>query len=243
MIALARQEVDAQALGDGAIALALQALRVTPQPIIGVVQTEAVYRGVRIEVQIMPFNGLIDINQAPAPLLQRLFTVAGGLTPDAAQALAQTVIQVRQQPDRRGRAQPFETEEDLLRVPGIDYDLYARLAGLLTADIRGSGRVNPLAAPMDVLVVLADGNIAQAQKIAAARDAGQVAIDTSALDARMLAIQPSRRLRVLARVPLADSGFMRVVRDIELDARTPTGAPWLIFRAITAVEPVNRNHR
>lgn len=241
-ITLARQEVEAQALGDAAIQIALQALRANQQPLARAILVDIGYRGVVMQVQLMPLNGLIDINTASQPLLQRLFAVAGGLAPDAAQALAQTVMQVRQQRDARGGPQRFEAEEDLLRVPGIDYDLYARLAGLLTADLRGSGRVNPLAAPVEVLTVLAGGDAAQAAQIAAARDAGQAGVDTSALDGSLLETSASRRLRVQARVPLADGGFMRVSRSVDLDARTPDGAPWLTFRTAAGLEPVNRNN-
>ena len=241
-ITLARQEVEAQALGDAAIQIALQALRANQQPLARAILVNIGYRGVVMQVQLMPLNGLIDINTASQPLLQRLFAVAGGLAPEAAQALAQTVMQVRQQRDARGGPQRFEAEEDLLRVPGIDYDLYARLAGLLTADLRGSGRVNPLAAPVEVLTVLAGGDAAQAAQIAAARDAGQAGVDTSALDGSLLETSASRRLRVQARVPLADGGFTRVSRSVDLDARTPDGAPWLTFRTAAGLEPVNRNN-
>ena len=148
MMSLSRQSVEAQALGDGAIQIALQSIVASNQRITQWAQTEIIYRGVSIEVQAIPLNGLIDINSASLPLLAGLFSVAGGLSPDTAQAASQAVVQARETPDARGARQRFEAEEDLLRVPGIDYDLYARLAPLLTADVRGSGPVNPLAAPV-----------------------------------------------------------------------------------------------
>ncbi len=243
VLSLARQEVEAQALGDAAIQIALQALRANPQSMMRAIQADISYRGVTMAVELMPLNGLIDVNTASLPLLQRLFVVAGGLAPDVALAQAQAVVQVRQQPGARGGPQRFEAEEDLLRVPGIDYDLYARLAPLLTADLRGSGRVNPLAAPVGVLAVLTGGNTAQAAQIVAARDAGQAGVDTSALDGSLLETSASRRLRVQARVPLGDGGFMRVSRSVDLDARPLDGAPWLTFRTASALESVNRNHR
>ena len=67
-------------------------------------------------------------------------------------------------------------------------------------------------------------------------------MDTSALDGSLLETSASRRLRVQARVPLADGGFMRVSRSVDLDARTPDGAPWLTFRTAAGLEPVNRNN-
>lgn len=241
-MAKARQEVEAQALGDGAIQIALQAVIASNQPIRGMEQTEVTYRGAVMQVQVMPLNGLIDINAAGLPLLERLFTVAGGVPPDAAQALAQSVVQMRGQRDARGAPQRFEAEEDLLRVPGIEYDLYARLSTLLTADVRGSGRVNPMAAPVEVLAVLAGGNIGVAMQIASSREAGQIGVDTSALDGSLLDTSTVRLFRVQARVPMADGSFVRVSRSVDLNARARDGAPWHTFRTSTDVEPVHRKN-
>lgn len=232
----ARQQVEAEALGDGAIQMALQAIVANNQPLVRMASTEIAYRGVNMQVQIMPLNGLIDINMAGLPLLERLLVVAGGLPADAAQATAQAIVQMRERRDARGGGQRFEAEEDLLRVPEVDYDLYARLENLLTADLRGSGRVNPLAAPIDVLAVLAAGNTASATQIASARDAGQAGVDTTALDGSLLDASVSRRIRVQARVPLADGGFVRVSRNVDLDARTLNGAPWHTFRTSVRLE-------
>ena len=233
----ARQQVEAQALGDGAIQIALQGLVARNQPLASTSAANIAYRGVPIEVEAMPLNGLIDINTAGVPLLQRLLSVAGGLSAEAAQATAQAIVQTRERRDARGGPQRFEAEEDLLRVPDVDYDLYARLDGLLTADLQGSGRVNPLAAPFEVLAVLANGDTAVAQRIAAARDAGQVGVDTSALDGSLLESSASRRIRVQARVPLVDGGYVRVSRNVDINARTPNGAPWHTFRMTVRLEP------
>ena len=242
MLLAARQEIEAQALGDGAIQIALQALAASNQPIRQMTESNITYRGAVMQIQVMPLNGLIDINAAGLPLLERLFTVAGGVPPDAAQALAQSVVQMRGQRDARGAPQRFEAEEDLLRVPGIEYDLYARLSTLLTADVRGSGRVNPMAAPVEVLAVLAGGNIGVAMQIASSREAGQIGVDTSALDGSLLDTSTVRLFRVQARVPMADGSFVRVSRSVDLNARARDGAPWHTFRTSTDVEPVHRKN-
>lgn len=240
LMSLSRQSVQAQAMGDAALSLALQALAANNQPVTGWMQSQFVYRGVPIQVEVMPLNGFIDINGAPGPLLEKLFLVAGGLPPAAAQAAAQAVIQVRNTPDSRGGRQRFEAEEDLLRVPGIDYDLYARLAGLLTTDIRGSGRVNPGAAPIEVLAVLTGGDVNAARQIASRRSPGQLGIDTSTFDAALIDTSMVRQLRIQARVPMADGSFIRVIRNVEPNARVPDGAPWYTFRTFRSVEPVQR---
>ena len=242
MLLAARQEIEAQALGDGAIQIALQALAASNQPIRQMTESNITYRGAVMQIQVMPLNGLIDINGAGAPLLERLFTVAGGLPAGAAQAAAQAVVQERERRDAKGTPQRFEAEEDLLRVPGIDYDLYARLAPLLTADIRGSGRVNPMAAPVEVLTVLASGNAALAAQIASRRESGQVGVDTSALDVSLTDTAVARRVRVRAQVPMASGAVAYVSRSIDFTARTPDGAPWQTFRTSTGIEPVHRTN-
>lgn len=240
VIAQARQELEAQALGDGAIQMALQSIVAGQYPLDRMTLADISFHGVPMQVQIMPLNGLVDINMAGLPLLERLFVVAGGLPADVAQLTAKGVVQTREQRDARGAAQRFLAEEDLLRVPGVDYDLYAKVEDLLTADLRGSGRVNPLAAPLGVLAVLAGGNTAVAAQISTARDAGQVGVDTSALDGSLLDASASRRIRVQARVPLMDGGYVRVSRSVDFDARPPSGEPWQTFRMSSRLEPVNR---
>ncbi len=242
MMTQARQQVEAQALGDGAIQIALQAIVASNQPVRQVVQTEITYRGVAMRVQIMPLNGLIDINAAGLPLLERLFAIAGGLPSDAAQAMAQAVVQARERRDERGRSQRFEAEEDLLRVPGIGYDLYARLSALLTADLSGSGRVNPMAAPVDVLTVLAGGNTGLALQIATSRESGQVGVNVSALDGSLLDTSITRLVRAQALVRMADGSIVRISRSVDFNASTRDGAPWHTLRTSTDVEPANRKN-
>ncbi len=241
MMALARQNVQAQALGDAAIQLALQAIVANNAPINRMLQSEIRYGGVAIQVRAMPLNGLIDINSAPVPLLARVYAIAGGVPSGQADALAQATVQFREQRGAAGLQERFEAEEDLLRVPGVDYSLYARLFPLVTADLRGRGLVNPLAAPVEVLTVLAGGNAAAASAIAAKRDAGEPGVDTSALDSAFLDSSSVRRIRMEARVPMPDGTWLRVSRSVDLTARARDGAPWYSFRTGSSVEPVVRN--
>ena len=235
-IAAARQQVQAQALGDAAIELALQSLVASRQPLARILVDELTYQGVVIQVQLVPLNGLIDLNTASQPLLQQLFAVAGGLAPDAAESLAQTLVQWRQQRDASRALQRLSAVQDLLRVPGFDYDLYARLAPLLTVDARGSGRVNPMAAPFPVLRVLAGGDASAARQIAQTRAADPASVDTSMLAPSLVEASGSRQLRAMARVPVPEGGSVEVQRDIDLSARSPEGAPWHTFNAVTRID-------
>lgn len=235
-----RQSVLGQAAGDAAIALALQELAAKPTPVARTVTAEFSYHGVKIPVTVVPLNGLIDINSAPVPLLSRLYEVAGGLSQDAAQALAQSTVDVRSKVGTTNQADRFEAVEDLLRVPGVDYDLYARLSPLMTVYVRAGGRVNPMAAPLEVLTVLANGDVSVANRIAQERDSGIEGIDTTALDPAYTAVSSVRRYRVEAKVPLADGVPLRVVRIIDLGRSSRDGLPWRTLHTERSFEPLSR---
>ena len=240
-LTLARQSVEGMALGDAAIQLVLQEMVSRPaNPVTGLVQLQTVYHGVTMEVQVVPLNGLIDLNKAPEALLASLYAVAGGLPAESAFALAHSTVQVREQRDARGAQKRFEAPEDLLQIQGVDYPLYARLSGLVTADLNGTGKVSPLAAPLGVLTVLAAGNVEVASRIAQERAAGAVAVDTTALDAAFVQNTSVRRFRLQARVPLADGAWLNVSRSVDLNARARDGVPWHTFHTSHGIDPVPR---
>lgn len=241
IVASVRQGVVAQATGDAVIALALWEISGTEVPVARVRHADIAYRGMTVPVSVMPLNGLIDINTAPLALLARLYEVAGGLSAEAAQALAQTTVEVRTKPGPTNQPQRFEANEDLLQVPGVDYDLYARLSPLLTVYARASGgRVNPLAAPLDVLTVLANGNLAVAGRIAQERDQGAEGVDTTSLEASFVSVSPTRRYRVSALVPLPDGAEMRISRTVDLGFSSRDGLPWRTLHTERSFEPMSR---
>lgn len=238
---LQRQRTVAGAVGDGAIQLALRELTLRTEPLLRTMTVELPYQGVPVQIEVMPLNGLIDINSAPAPLLSKLFAVAGGV-PGLADQLAQAVVQQRSSPGPGGAVERFDAPEDLLRVPGIDYELYAKIAALVTADLRGSGKINPLAAPPGVLNVLSGGNAGTAERIQAARAAGDAGIDTSSLDTAFVDQSPIRRFRVRARVPLADGGWAIVSRHVDMTVRRADGLPWRTFYSSQGFEALPRKN-
>ena len=243
IMSLARQGVEASALGDAAIQLVLQDMVSRTVPISRLSQVETIYRGVSMVVQVMPLNGLIDINGAPVPLLASLYAVGGGLPVDAAAALAQATVDVRERKDSRGVQARFESTEDLLQVPSVDYTLYARLSGLITSDLRrGGGKVNPLAAPPEVLAVLAGGNAGVAARIAADREAGLEGIDTTALGADFTDNAAVQRFQIKARVPLSDGAWLWISRSVDLGARGHDGMPWHTFRTSYGFEHLHRKN-
>ncbi|MBS0294430.1 MAG: general secretion pathway protein GspK [Proteobacteria bacterium] len=238
----ARRMVELQAVGEAAIALALQGMT-APQagPRAAWRRVEVPYDGQVITVEIGTLNGLVDINRASPELLAALYAVAGGRNAQAAAALAQATIQTRLQPDASGRPLQFEATEDLMRVPGFDYDLYARLRPLVTADAQGSGRVNAQAAPQALLSVLAEGNTARAAALSNARLQGGQAMDTSTLHGEFIDNAVGSRYRLQAFVPIADGAQGVVLRVVDLNPDQRAGLPWRILNAETWMHapPVN----
>ena len=240
MLSMARQGAQASALGDAAIQLVLQQMAVDAKPVDRVTTVQVPYQGRQMDVQVMPLNGLVDLNSAKTPLLARLLTVAGGLPESAAEPLAQAIVDYREQRTAQGASRRFEASEDLMRVPGVNYDLYARLSGLVTADIRSGGAVNPLAAPPAVLQVLAGGNAQLAQQIDSQRQSGQAGVDMTGLDATFIGSGTVRRYRLQARVPVADGGSFLVTRYVDINPRSRDGLPWTTFHMQREVEPALR---
>ena len=225
----ARQRLKADAVGQGAIYLAVQALLAQVRQPDRLYRITMPYDGVEVMVEVQPFTGLVDINIAPAPLLAALFTVNGGVDPATSERLAAAVVAMREA--RPAEPPPrFKAPEELLNVEGIDYDLYARLAHLVTADSRGSGRINPLAASPEVLLLLAGGDQGLANQTAAKRDAGVAGMDTTGLQTAFTDESASSRLRFKAYVPFPD-GSVAVVRDIDISPVAEGTAPWRTLRA------------
>lgn len=238
VVSSARHAVQASAQGQAAMQLVLQALAARTQPVARLERVPVAFGGQAMEVEVMPLNGLIDLNRAPAPLLAVLFEVGGQLDPDRASALAQAVVAARVPVPGAPAGPRFEAVEDLLQLPGVDYDLYARLTRLVTTDSAGSGRVNAMAAPAEVLRVLSRGDAGLAERIAAARDAGQAGVDTTALPAAFLDNAAATRFRLVARVAMGDGRRLASTRLVDLGRVGRDGVPWRVFHAEEQFEPM-----
>jgi general secretion pathway protein K len=224
-----RVRLQADAVGQGAIYLAVQSLLAGNRGAERLLRVSMPYDGIEVLVEVQPFSGLVDINLAPEPLLAALFTVNGGVDPATSQRLAAAVVAMREA--RPAEPPPrFKAPEELLNVEGISYDLYAKLAHLLTTDSRGSGRINPLAASQEVLLLLAGGDQGLAKQVAANRDAGVAGMDTTRLQTAFTDSSTSSRLRFRAFVPSLD-GPVAIVRDIDISPVAEGTAPWRTLRA------------
>jgi len=248
-----REMAAAGALGDAGIVLAARELAGARNRESRMLQSEVSFEQVAVGVRIVPLTGLIDLNSAPEPLLTDLIAIAGEVDRGRAARLAQRIIDWRDaddqsQPDGaedaayaaagspfRTRGGPFESPEDLLQVLGIDFDLYERIRPLVTVHMRGNGRIDPAAAPLPVLRVLAGGNEQVAGAYAGAREASGALADTTRFPAAFIARTPSSRYLIEASVPLSN-GAVLVTRRILDVASAQEGLPWETLWAERVVE-------
>ena len=111
-VSVQRDGVTGQALGEAAIALALQQLHAMPERPRGIASVPVSYAGVEIAVEARPLGGLISLNGAPRELLAAVFQSAGGLSAGPAQATAlvlRLVAPLMADPDRYGAAMDPKT--------------------------------------------------------------------------------------------------------------------------------------
>lgn len=230
----ARANLVGEAVGQAAIHLVLQRLGGGGPRVDRLTRTMVRYDERDIAVEAMPLTGLVDLNRAPPPLLAAFFARVGGADDGRARQIADALLARRNAAGAAAGLPPLlSAPEELLSVPGVDYELFARIAGFVTTDSRGGGRINPLAAPVEVLSFLAADNAALARRIADERDAGTVAIDTTRLEGAFIDATVSSRTRFTAHVPMADGAHVRVVRDIDTSAAAGAAAPWQTLRTST----------
>jgi len=237
-VAAGRDVATGQALGDAAIAITLQALLVsTPMPT-GTQTVPVTYADQTLQVEVAPLNGLISLNGADAPLLAAMLQGGGGLPPPVAQDMAQQMVVWRSEVPQTQMQTPgivsgprmFEAPEDLLLFPGIGYDLYARLAPLVTADLRAN-RVNAEAAPQEVLAALAPGDAGRIAQFIAARG-GDTPADSSFFDTNLVSSggAAGRLFRVRVSVPLDAGKILVLTRDVALVNASSNLLPWRLLR-------------
>ena len=226
-----RQAIVANALADAAILMALQNLHASQKEPTNAVQFIPVqFQGKTFRVAVQPLNGLIDINNAGSALLADMFRYAGGLNAQAALIMAQTTIDTRQTRGAKGTQQGFDAVEDLLKVPAMTYGLYAKILEVVTSDLKeGNGRINALAAPLEVLQVLTSGDVARAAAMSAQRSADPNVMDTSFLKPELIEMASSRSLRFEVDAELPGGGSLRRAWHVYWDTDPRSGLPWRVL--------------
>ncbi len=232
LVGIQRHLSVAAASADGLVVLALQKLHLGSTNF-GELDGKLIvnYEGNSVTVSVRPLNSLIDINNAALPLLADLYQYAGQLAVEEARTLAQSTLDTRAKKNKRGVEAGFDSEEDLFRVPGFTYGLYAKIKDAVTADIvNGSGRVNPKFAPTGVLLVLANGDVDKVNLIEQQRRDNPKFVDFSALDPSFIDMSFSTALilEVFTYLPNGDAVRRRQWVSMREDPRT--GIPWRVLR-------------
>lgn len=235
-VSAAKQALFSHANGIAAINLVLQQMNIPSERTQRLVMAQVNFQGVPVVVRVTPLNGLVDINNAPLELMAELFRVAAQMDAPSAALLAQAALSLRSQKDTQGRTEGFDSAEDLLRVPGVSYEVYAKLAPSVTTEIRGDGKVNMLAASLPVLTVLTQGDNGAAQKIAAQRDALAATIDTTGINPEWIGSSSTTRYRVQAEVALDAERALQTRQIVDMASTSSDGLPWQIFRSDYSIE-------
>ncbi len=135
------------------------------------------YEGMKTEIRVVGENGLIDINYASRPLLQLIFEQAG-LDEQSTQNMLDILEDFRDVDDLKringaedgdyenaglpfgAKDAPFERIEELQQVLGMTPQLYQAMTRFLTVN-SGAAGINPMLAPRQMLLLLAEGDAAK----------------------------------------------------------------------------------
>lgn len=182
---IARNEYDrarARALADAGISLAvlgiLDRTPDTPWRLDGSLR-ELSYDGGKIRLRLQDERGKLDLNRVRPDILGNLFGIAANESDDECVKLAQNISSWKRdrlaawsgpnsgpQPASSG---PFLAVEELLEVPGVSREIYDRVMPFVTV-WSGSPSIDPLSAPIEVLLSLPGGNSQQIKDYVAIRN-------------------------------------------------------------------------
>ncbi len=225
----AQNGVASSGIADAAIRLTLQRMIATKGVYEKAVRTATVtVLDHEVKVQVVPLTGLIDLNNASESLLADTYEYGGGLPKDEALRLAGLTVEARERRGSDGRAERLHAIEDLLRVPGLQYDTYAKIASSVTIESVGDGRVNPLAASAETLVILGRGDRLRALQLVESRLSNPESMDATTLTTQHLQMEPTSRLALSA--TLRSQGDVTVTRTWRVDlAASSRGLPWRVL--------------
>ena len=215
-----QQLLQGQAAGEVAIYLALlqwQAEGEQPQPSRDTVEVDV--DGLPITVEFQPWTGLVNINHAADGLWAALLMGAAGLPQGAANALGQAIVEARQTLRETGPNPPpgpWETIQDLLLVPGMDYSVYAAIAPYVVAHQDGQSGVHAELAPEELQQWLQAG---ASEQLLSSTDNGKF-------------------YTVTAWVPTNSPAVVKVQRDLLWQSQDLSGLPWTLLASRASLQPM-----
>lgn len=226
LITASRQAVEGRAIGQAVTYILAKDILAGNQKLQYTRQYPVAYMGRLVQVEVMALDGLVDINKTPKPLLIQMLMTLGELPPQEAEALAQKWVDQRETARFTGG---WHTPAELMGVPTMQYDIFARIAPYLTAHSdMGSGLVDPLFAPSALLKVLSKGNAAIAAEFSDARQKGVIGLDTTRLEQAFIGVGGRKKVRFTANVSFDAESFVSTITDLDMGS-TP-GQPWRVLQ-------------
>lgn len=225
----ARLDVVNTALADAAIRIALRDMIANKGHGFRAVQNRAIdIFDKQVNLKVIPLSGRVDLNSATTELLSDVIHYAGGEPRESADHFANQIVQARVQKNAQSEAVKLHAVEDLLLLTRLNYSTYAKIKSIVTVDLNGSGRVNPLTASLDTLRVLTHGDAELARQLYVSHHSNPEFMDLTRLTATYIETAPVTRLALQAVVRVDDgSSFMREWR---VDVAEPShGLPWRVL--------------
>lgn len=200
--------------------------------------------GAQVLLSVRDVGGIVDLNAAPAALLERL-ALGSGLAPERARALAAAIVDFRDSDDdpvpegaeidayRAARLPhgpkngPFESATELDQVLGVTHEVYRALRPFVTVHSRMPG-LDPSTAPRRLLELLLGR---QALPDATEAPRGE------ALPVEFTARSPARAFAV--GVSVETSGGGRFSREAVVELAQTTAAGFLFRDWLLALHPVH----
>lgn len=225
-VTASRQVTEGKAIGQAVTYILAKDILASNQKLQYTRQYSVSFMGQVVQIEAMALDGLADINKTPKPLLTQMLTTIGALSLPEAEALAQQWVNLREAALPAGG---WHNPAELMGLPAMQYDTFARLAPYLTAHSdMGTGLVDPLFAPAAMLTVLSKGNTAIAAQVMSARERGDVGIDTTRLEQSFLGTGSRKKVRFTARVNFGSDTVVSTVTDLDLGGAP--AQPWRVLQ-------------
>lgn len=239
MASQSRNTVQNSAIADAAIRLTLQEIYLNKTTTFSKITTKTFpVLGQDITLEIIPANGYLDLNSAPASLLANAFEY-GGASKDQAQQLAKLTLEARLRKTDNGETAKLHATEELLQIEGFTYRLYQKLRQLITADITSPGLINPMAAPLGTLTILTEGDPTRAQQLQTAQRTNPDTMDRTALNTAQTTMTSTSFIHLRATSTLPDK--TQLIRAWLVDTATPAyGLPWRVIRTDQSTARANQ---
>lgn len=202
---VARHLLEGRAYGEAAIYQALSQIQTTGKQLDRHAFLTTSWQEVPIEVEVVPWSGLVNIQGATASLWALVLENAAKLPKTQATQVAEKIIESRKYEESKGTK--WESLEDLLQIPGVDYFVFQAIRPYLVAEGSSRQDVSSQAAPELLRMWLQKGGLESAHNAS------------------------SGILRVTAKIPFESSGYVVVERDVLTRSSAILGQTWKILAA------------